>query len=39
MLDAAIAGLIAAVQWPAVGYLFLGIALGLYSARCPACPA
>ena len=35
MLDAAIAGLIAAVQWPAVGYLFLGIALGLYFGAVP----
>ena len=35
MLDAAIAGLIAAVQWPAVGYLFLGIALGIYFGAVP----
>jgi TctA family transporter len=35
MLDAAIAGLIAAVQWPAIGYLFLGIALGIYFGAVP----
>ncbi len=35
MLDAAVAGLIAAVQWPAVGYLFLGIALGIYFGGVP----
>ena len=35
MLDAAVAGLIAALQWPAVGYLFLGIALGLYFGAVP----
>ncbi len=35
MLEAAVAGLIAAVQWPAVGYLFLGIALGIYFGAVP----
>jgi TctA family transporter len=35
MLDAAVAGMIAAVQWPAIGYLFLGIALGLYFGAVP----
>jgi len=35
MLDAAVAGLIAAVQWPAIGYLFLGIALGIYFGAVP----
>ncbi len=35
MLDSAVAGLIAAVQWPAVGYLFLGIALGIYFGAVP----
>jgi TctA family transporter len=35
MLEAAVAGLFAAVQWPAIGYLFLGIALGLYFGAVP----
>lgn len=35
MLDAALAGLISAVQWPAIGYLFLGIALGIYFGAVP----
>lgn len=35
MLDAAVAGLIAALQWPAIGYLFLGIALGIYFGAVP----
>jgi putative tricarboxylic transport membrane protein len=35
MLDAALVGLISAVQWPAIGYLFLGIALGIYFGAVP----
>jgi len=35
MLDAALAGLIAATEWPAIGYLFLGIALGIYFGAVP----
>jgi TctA family transporter len=35
MLESALAGLTAAVQWPAVGYLFLGIALGIYFGAVP----
>ncbi len=35
MLESAIAGLIAAVQWPAIGFLFLGIVLGIYFGAVP----
>ena len=35
MLDAALAGLIAATEWPAIGYLFFGIALGVYFGAVP----
>lgn len=35
MLDAAIEGLVLAMQWPAVGYLGLGIMLGLYFGAVP----
>jgi putative tricarboxylic transport membrane protein len=35
MLESAIAGLIAAVQWPTIGYLFAGIALGIYFGAVP----
>ena len=35
MLESALAGLTAAVAWPAVGYLFLGIALGIYFGAVP----
>ena len=35
MLDSAVAGSIAAVPWPAVGYLLLGIALGIYFGAVP----
>ncbi|MEX2034726.1 MAG: tripartite tricarboxylate transporter permease, partial [Xanthobacteraceae bacterium] len=35
MLESALAGLLAAVQWPAIGYLFAGIALGIYFGAVP----
>ncbi|MPZ41711.1 MAG: hypothetical protein GEU95_27460, partial [Rhizobiales bacterium] len=35
MLESAVAGLISAVQWPAIGYLFFGIALGIYFGAVP----
>lgn len=35
MLESAIAGLVAAVQWPAIGYLLLGILLGIYFGAVP----
>jgi putative tricarboxylic transport membrane protein len=35
MLESAIDGLIAAVQWPAIGYLLLGILLGIYFGAVP----
>ncbi len=35
MLEAALAGLFMVFQWPAIGYLFLGIALGLYFGAVP----
>ena len=35
MLESAIAGLLAAVHWPAIGYLFAGIALGIYFGAVP----
>ncbi len=35
MLDAAIEGLNAALQWKALAYLFLGIALGIYFGAVP----
>ncbi len=35
MLESAIAGLIAAVQWPAIGFLLLGIVLGIYFGAVP----
>lgn len=35
MLESALEGLFAAVQWPAIGYLLLGITLGLYFGAVP----
>src|SRR5690349_11867700 len=35
MLDSALIGLQAALSWPAIGYLFLGIALGIYFGAIP----
>jgi putative tricarboxylic transport membrane protein len=35
MLESAIAGLLAATHWPAIGYLFAGIALGIYFGAVP----
>lgn len=35
MLDSAVAGLVAALSWPAIGYLLLGIALGIYFGAVP----
>ena len=35
MLEAALQGLDAAVAWPAIGYLFFGIALGIYFGAVP----
>jgi TctA family transporter len=35
MLEAALQGLDAAIAWPAIGYLFFGIALGVYFGAVP----
>jgi TctA family transporter len=35
MLDAAVTGLLVSLAWPAIGYLFLGIALGIYFGAVP----
>ena len=35
MLETALEGLTLAVQWPAIGYLFLGITLGVYFGAVP----
>ena len=35
MLETALEGLTIAVQWPAIGYLFLGIVLGVYFGAVP----
>jgi len=35
MLESALQGLFVAIQWPAIGYLFLGIALGIYFGAVP----
>ncbi len=35
MLESALIGLQSAVQWPAIGFLFLGIALGIYFGAVP----
>jgi putative tricarboxylic transport membrane protein len=35
MVESAIDGLMAAVHWPAIGYLFAGIALGIYFGAVP----
>jgi TctA family transporter len=35
LLDAALAGLLLVVQWPAIGYLVLGVAIGLYFGAMP----
>ncbi|MBI2531878.1 MAG: tripartite tricarboxylate transporter permease, partial [Deltaproteobacteria bacterium] len=35
MLESALQGLFIAIQWPAIGYLFLGIAFGIYFGAVP----
>ncbi|HEX9583820.1 MAG TPA: tripartite tricarboxylate transporter permease, partial [Gammaproteobacteria bacterium] len=35
MLDAALAGLLLVAQWPAIGYLILGVTIGLYFGAMP----
>ena len=35
MLESAIAGLMSAIAWPAIGFLFLGIVLGIYFGAVP----
>ena len=35
MFDAALSGLVSVVAWPAIGYLFLGVFIGLYFGAVP----
>ena len=35
MIEAAVAGFVSVFQWPAIGYLMLGILLGLYFGAVP----
>ncbi len=35
MFDAALSGLVSVVAWPAIGYLFLGVVIGLYFGAVP----
>ena len=35
MMDAVLHGLVMVVQWPAIGYLFLGVTLGMFFGAVP----